>query len=109
MRKEQGKITRTSEITVNVLSMNEPISPDVFSLKGIDILKAGTPVEWNLTQDHPFPEGGMIWDGKDIVLEDRLAVALKEDGHFSPVRLAFILIGLALICWGVAVKMGKKV
>jgi len=108
VRKEQGKITSKAEISVNAISVNDQLSPEIFSLKGIDILQPDTPVEWSLTRDRPFPEGRMVWDGKDIVLEDRLAAALKDSGRFFWFRLACVLIGLALICWGLALKSRKK-
>jgi hypothetical protein len=55
------------EVTVDVISLNEPIDPELFSLSNISLLRKGTPVSWLLSSAPPAKTGRLIWDGKNVV------------------------------------------
>lgn len=78
-RREGGTVTFTENADVTVVSLNEPLDETVFSLRGIDVLKKGSPVAWHMDHDRPFPEGSLLWDGERIVAaEPGVAERLSE-------------------------------
>jgi len=110
VRKEQGKITSTSEISVNVVSLNEPLPENTFSPKGISFLKPGTPVMWALERDRPVKEGNLVWNGSEVVAEGTFELdrMMAESVRFKPVNMFFMLLGVALILFGIGLKLWKK-
>lgn len=107
-RTENDIMTCNAETTIKIVSLNEPLPADTFSPKGISFLKPGTPVAWHLDRDRPFPEGELEWDGEQVVLVDEFGKMMRESSHFSPFRIFCILLGLALICIGIGMKLRTK-
>ncbi|MDR1957506.1 MAG: hypothetical protein LBQ54_00380 [Planctomycetaceae bacterium] len=107
-RYEQKKLTRAAETTLKILSLNKPLQPEVFSLTGIDLLKKDTPVSWNLERDRPYPEGQLIWDGKNIVVMDELGHVKERMSKFHPIQKFLMFLGLSAVFLGVAMKLYKR-
>jgi hypothetical protein len=105
-RLENGKVTRSSETTITILSLNEPLPVDTFSPKSI--VKPDTPVMWALDRDRPVPEGSLIWDGNAVVAEDAFGKMMAETVRFKPINMFFMLLGVALILFGIGLKLWKK-
>ncbi|MDR0705858.1 MAG: hypothetical protein LBF88_12855 [Planctomycetaceae bacterium] len=108
-RQINGKIDRTSETTIKVLSINKPLSSDIFSPKGINFLKPGTPVAWHWDRDRPVVEGRLEWDGDKVVGVDEFSKIMQESRRLQPFNLFLIFLGTALICFGICLKLLKKI
>jgi hypothetical protein len=103
-RTENGKVTMSSDTAIKVISLNEPLPPNIFSPKGVDFLKPGTPVMWALGRDKPA-EGNLEWDGEKIVpIETKGKVVAEPSGSNIKVRIFFVLFGIAMIFIGVGIK-----
>jgi hypothetical protein len=109
-RTENGKVTASQDVQIKVISLNEPLPPDTFSPKGISILKPGTPVSWAMERDRPEEKGELVWDGNNVVARGtfELDKAMKESTRFKPLSVFFMLLGVALILFGIGMKLWKK-
>lgn len=65
-RHEEGKLTMTESVTVELISLNEPIDTALFTLKGLERLKPDTRVNW-LASSPPPATGSLLWNGEEIV------------------------------------------
>jgi hypothetical protein len=109
-RTENGKITASQNTQINVLSLNEPLPPDTFSPKGISFLKPGTPVSWAMERDRPVEKGELVWDGNNVVSRGTFEIdkIIAESTRFKPINIFFMLLGVALILFGIGMKLWKK-
>ena len=64
----KGKLYRSHEVTIDVVSLNKELPDKVFSLEGMELIKSGTPVQWELNRERPG-DGKLIWNGKKILSE----------------------------------------
>ncbi len=60
-----SKILETEECSLKIISLNEPIDDDVFSLENLSLLEPGTRVYWYLKSEPP-DDGPLCWDGGGI-------------------------------------------
>jgi hypothetical protein len=101
-RHENGKLTKKEEVSVELISLNEPIDPALFTLNGLERLKPDTRVNWLASSPPPPAEGSLLWNGKDIV-SGRPGYGLPEDFLNRSNRLTVIIIVnvifLSLIFW----------
>ncbi|MDR0704248.1 MAG: hypothetical protein LBF88_04595 [Planctomycetaceae bacterium] len=102
-RTENGVVTCSEETTIEVISLNKPLPPDTFSPK--NIVEPNTPVAWHLDRDRPVPDGELIWDGEQVI--DHFSMAMRDVPKFGAARIVFILVGIALICLGIGLKLRK--
>jgi len=109
-RTENGKVTESQEVQIKVISLNEPLPENTFSPKGISFLKPGTPVSWAMERDRPVPKGQLVWNGNEVVAmgEYELASVMAESVRSKPNNMFFILLGVALILFGIGMKLWKK-
>ena len=109
-RTEDGRVTESQETLIKVISLNEPLPENTFSPKGISFLKPGAPVSWALERDRPVEKGELVWNGKEVVARGtfELDKVVAESTHFKPINLFFILLGVALILFGIGLKLWKK-
>lgn len=108
---ENEKLVREETVSVNVASLNGPLNEEVFSLKGIDILPAGTPVSWGMGEPKPCPDGErMIWNGEEIICEKGYGFSLANaDGtEAGATRYAFIALNLAVVLVLVAMVFYRR-
>ncbi|HVC93214.1 MAG TPA: hypothetical protein VND64_05955 [Pirellulales bacterium] len=62
-RDGETSVTREEDLTVRVRQLNERVDAEVFSVKGIEILKPGTTMQW--VSMRPPPASGQVeWDGE---------------------------------------------
>ena len=109
-RTENGKISESQDTLIKVVSLNEPLPPDTFSPKGIDFLKPGTPVMWALERDRPVEKTELIWDGNNVVARGtfELDKIMEESVRVKPINMFFMLLGIALILFGIGRILWKK-
>ena len=108
---ENNKLVRKETVSVNVTSLNGPLNEEVFSLRGIDILPAGTPVSWGMGEPKPCPDGErMIWNGEEIICEKGYGFSLADaDGtEAGAMRYAFIALNLAVVLGIVAMIFYRR-
>jgi hypothetical protein len=106
-RTENTETTCNVKTTIKVISLNEPLPPNTFSPKGIGILKPDTPVAWHLDRNRPM-EGELVWNGNEIVAVDEFGKMMRESTRFSSFNIFLILLGAAMICFGIGLKLVKK-
>jgi hypothetical protein len=108
-RFENDKMTRSSITKIIVHSLNTPLPSDTFSPKSI--VKPDTPVAWHVGRDRPVAtRGKLVWDGNNVVARGtfELDKAMKESTRFKPLSVFFMLLGVALILFGIGMKLWKK-
>jgi hypothetical protein len=92
--KATEEIELKQEFNINIVSLNERIAPEIFTLKALN-MPAGTPVML-------MPESidnNYFWDGYDIKSEFGVPYAKSDEPKsHSFLRTILILIGLGLIC-----------
>jgi hypothetical protein len=105
-----GKLEQKIEETFQVFSLNKALPQDTFSPKGVSSLKPGTGVEWNLNRDKPAEGNRLEWDGEKIIAVDSPTVPNNpvEVRRFYHVQIFFILIGIALILFGIGLELLKR-
>lgn len=100
-RHQKGQLMAREEVEVNLISLNEPIDRNLYTLKGLERLTPDTPVTWRASSPLPPAKGSLIWDGETIIggLPGR---GLSEDFSSKPHRWFSIVIVnvivLSLIC-----------
>ena len=109
-RTVNGTVVASQEAQVKVISLNEPLHEDTFSPKGISFLKPGTPVAWAMERDRPAPKEQLVWNGKEVVAEGtfELEKVMAESVRFKPINLFLMLVGIALILFGIGLHLWKK-
>lgn len=87
-RLENDRVTKSEQLTVRVVSLNEPIDPAVFTLSGMDI-----PPGTHVARVPSDGRGELVWNGDEIVpFED---ASSASSGWFSRRNL---LIGVSVAC-----------
>lgn len=67
-RHDGETVTIQETIEIDYSAINEPIDPQVFSIRGLSQLPAGTSVHWVSTAPSPIPDARfLVWDGQAIV------------------------------------------
>lgn len=97
---ENDNLVRKESVSVEVKSLNQPLNKEVFSLNGIDILPANTPVSWGMGEPKPCADGeSMIWDGEEIICEKGYGFSLANTGTAGGggMRYAFIALNFAVV------------
>ena len=97
-RLEDGKVTREEQLKVTVVSLNEPIPPETFTLAGMGI-PPGVHVSRVPEDEHLV--GVNVWNGREVVHEEgddeTVPGAVPPPGSARPVILTFFSIVLAVI------------
>lgn len=93
MRTSGGKPVEKEVVGVKVVSLNEPLPEEAFTLAGIGI-PAYTPVS-----GPPDPRGPLVWDGKELIPE--VVAARNQYAANARVR-TWILFGNAVLFAGIA-------
>lgn len=78
-RHHDGRLERDELVKVVNGQLGRDVPDLVFTLRGIDLLPANTPVAWCMDHDRPCETGGLVWDGKEIVCVDQEQVERKHD------------------------------
>ncbi|MBX9790448.1 MAG: hypothetical protein K2Y37_16130 [Pirellulales bacterium] len=90
-----GKLEREEDCTIEVISLNQPIPPEVFTFAGI-----GVPVGWPVS-DHTRPDidRPLAWDGKAVVTVERAADTARAATRTNVIYLAgaLVLAAVALV------------
>jgi len=109
-RTEDGNVTASQDTHIKVISLNEPLPENTFSPKGISFLKPGTPVSWAMERDRPVEKGELVWDGKEVTAMGTFEFEKmrRESMRFKPINMFFILLGIALILFGIGWKLWKR-
>jgi hypothetical protein len=109
-RTEDGKVTESQDVQIKVFSLNEPLPKNTFSPQGISIVKPGTPVEWALDRDRPVLKGPLVWDGNEVVAEGEFELnqIMAKSIGLKPISIFFILLGVALILFGIGWTLWKR-
>ena len=109
-RTEDGKVTESQDTQIRVVSLNEPLQPDTFSPKGIDFLKPGTPVSWNLERDRPAEKVELVWNGREVVARGTFEMdkVMAESVRFKPINMFLMLLGIAMILFGIGWELWKR-
>ena len=77
--KGDGEVLMHEEVEVNVVSLNKPIDPSIFTLKSIGSLTPGTFVHRKAKKpDASFIEGVAVWNGKILVPTNEFDDKAKE-------------------------------
>ncbi len=95
-----SKDTEKEVVNVQVTSLNEPISPDVFRMKGMNI-----PVGWPIAGFRN--EGFSYWNGKEVVPEDpsphgpplAAAPSLAARWPYAVAAITLAVIGMVSLGW----------
>ena len=98
---EGGKVTSQEDLEVEVVSLNEPIDPEVFSLQGIDIIPEDATVVWVSDREPPVEKpgiGSLKWDGEKLFWSDALPGSAAEEAGGNT-----LLLVLSVVFAGVAV------
>jgi len=93
-----GKLEREEDSTIEVVSLNQPIPPEVFTFAGI-----GVPVGWPVS-DHTRPDidRQLAWDGRAVASVERAADTARAATRTNVVYLvgALLLAAVAsLLLW----------
>ena len=89
---EDNRISRQEHVSVEVVSLNQPIDPAVFSIKELDNVSEGDYVIWSSNSPPPV-KGNLIWDGEQVTSERALFEASKSTNR----SWMYIYFGLALV------------
>jgi hypothetical protein len=100
-----GKLERTQDMFVKIISLNEPIDPELFTLKGLNV-PAGTAVI--LLPESEYDN--FFWDGHEIKSERGYNLSTPQNtDRLAIVRLVLIVIGLGLIAAACLVRYFKMI
>lgn len=92
-----GKLTTNDTSTVTVLSINERLSDDTFSLSGVNF-PAGWPIS-DLRRDDGYP---VVWDGKQLISAEQPLQVAESGRNWPLLALAMLMAAVAaLLSWRV--------
>ncbi|MBX9790447.1 MAG: hypothetical protein K2Y37_16125 [Pirellulales bacterium] len=86
---------RTEDCTIQVISLNQPIPPEVFTFAGI-----GVPVGWPVSdRTRPDIDRQLAWDGQAVVTVERAADTARAATRTNVIYLAgaLVLAAVALV------------
>lgn len=101
-----GKLTHSEDATIRVTSLNEAIDDNLFSLKGIEELEAGTAVV-TISPDER-PRGQLEWTGSEIAPRGAPDVVMAVDYDRRRSHRVLLWGNLALLFTCLAVWLFRK-
>lgn len=100
----QNKEESSEIIDIDIVSLNKPLAPDTFSLKGIKFLPKQTSVIWASAGISPFGQNN-FWDGNKLISKSPIKQMVPSPNYTR--FLIYINIAVILLFIGIRVLMKK--